>query len=1852
MLLKAGRFNIYPLFILVLLFLVFTKQIEATALYSPGETLTPSCLPTNPNCTVTPPVTISTATGSGLTVGSSGVEITDGGITFIKWASNSCINGQIPKFNGTDWVCGDDSGSADLLTWVGSTNVSTLGTITTGVWHGNDVVLGTYTSGNYVAGATGGGGLMMTGNEGGTLALNLGASNVWTGLQTFNNVTINNGLNMTTTSNQLNLGVSGSKTTINANTQTADRIVTIPAMSTNDSFVFNNFGATLTNKTIAAGNNTITGLTTNNLSVGASITNSQLANSSITIETLSGSGLQGGGTVGLGGTLSLSFVSVATPGIYGSATQIPVFQIDQYGSVISVTPTTITGLTNSNLSGSAGINNSQLANNSINVNAVAGTGIGISGSPVALGGTVKIAGLDATNVIKGMASFDAVNFLVINGAVDTIQNIDVLANPTFNGANLTNSLVVTTTTNQLSLGATNTTTISAIAPNASRIATIPGLTIDDTFAFVGQTQTFTNKTIDAGSNTISGLTNSNLSGSAGITDANLATIVTANKVSGSAVQLNTNGGIGDSGGLTLLRTCSDGQLLKWTASGGWACGSDIAGGTPSVYLDGGLLSDGGGLSLIRTCSDGQLLKWTASGGWACDADNSGGGGSLTIEESDQTPSVSSIVELQFGSTGVSSDEFIVSDVGSSAARIRIGNKVVMIDTVQTLTNKTITAIGNTITGLTNSNLSGTAGITDNNLATITTTDKVSGSAIQLSSTGGLENNSGLSLITTCSNSQVLAWNSSTSSWGCGARISILSNITAATAANTINSNDFAQIWNWGLTTDGKTAFTFGENTAATNGTGSQYILGVSTKAGSTANPFKVVAQNNTIFDTTALGAVTIGNIAANQPINIISGDGGINIGNSPNEKIINIGNNTGDTSLNLFVGTSGFSLEGTASSNYSIGSSTTTGTFDIGGVNQTGTANLFASNGGMTVNIGTGNASNIIAIGNSTTSTSIELRSGTGSITAKTGSGNGMQFLSNTVTDDSIKIAPGQNGGATSYQGIITQANLTAGRTWTLPDASGQIPLSTLNNGLFFNTTGPTSLTLPTSGTVTALGNSTTGSGSALVLSTSPTFTTSILTPQIIGSAIADGTITIAGNNALSGNNATGINTKFNVGDSGANTAIVIMNNGFVGIGTTNPVGPFELISQNDFLYVTKYSNDVYSPGVVGRKARGTESAPLAVQTDDKLASLGGRGYDGTTFPLGVLGSSGAFQVIAGENFTATNRGTYLSFIVTPLGSTTRSEKMRLDPAGALNIFNTTNQLSLGTNNTTTISAIAPSTSRIATIPGLTIDDTFAFVGQTQTFTGKTIDGGNNTITGLTNTSLVNSSLTVAVGIGLSGGGTISLGSTGTVALNLGSSNVWTGLQTFNGGISTNTIQASSGNITFAVGGTNSSGKVVIGNSGTTAPDLLVLDNGTSDPTGINGATYYNSSTNKFRCYENSVWKDCDTTGSGGAAKSASIVDNTIDTLGIGETNILQGTAPAITPSSVSNRILITGLIKVTMTSNDTETNTFRVRRGVSGCGGTQVDSDLTLLTTGSHTSDSPVDSYLGFSFIDSPNTTSSQAYTICALTSTATTPNTVPKIMMTIIEVAASGADLAELYSTNDNSMAPGDVVSLDSTLNAGVKKSQKAYDNNVFGVISLRPGVIMGEVDDEGVKSVPVALSGRVPVKVNTENGPIKAGDPLTSSSTPGVAMKATKAGAIIGTAMSDFEGEETGQVLMFIKNGLGTGTKIADLLPGVDENATDFSKQILDELMWQNDNLVLTDLSEIITDRLVAGVEIITPKIVTDKTQTKNLCVGEENNETCITKSQLDQILLKMDIGGTTPTLTPTPTEVGATLDTTGL
>lgn len=122
---------------------------------------------------------------------------------------------------------------------------------------------------------------------------------------------------------------------------------------------------------------------------------------------------------------------------------------------------------------------------------------------------------------------------------------------------------------------------------------------------------------------------------------------------------------------------------------------------------------------------------------------------------------------------------------------------------------------------------------------------------------------------------------------------------------------------------------------------------------------------------------------------------------------------------------------------------------------------------------------------------------------------------------------------------------------------------------------------------------------------------------------------------------------------------------------------------------------------------------------------------------------------------------------------------------------------------------------------------------------------------------------------------------------------------------------------------------------------------------------------------------------------------------------------------------------------------------------------------------------------------------------------------------------DLAENYPS-DVDLESGDVICLAQDKDS-VVKSEKPNDPLVLGVVSTKPGFLLSDGGNAKEANLfPVALCGRVPCKVVDENGPIKRGDLLTSSSTPGHAMKASpikggeffSPGTIIGKAIGTLE------------------------------------------------------------------------------------------------------------------------------------
>ena len=115
------------------------------------------------------------------------------------------------------------------------------------------------------------------------------------------------------------------------------------------------------------------------------------------------------------------------------------------------------------------------------------------------------------------------------------------------------------------------------------------------------------------------------------------------------------------------------------------------------------------------------------------------------------------------------------------------------------------------------------------------------------------------------------------------------------------------------------------------------------------------------------------------------------------------------------------------------------------------------------------------------------------------------------------------------------------------------------------------------------------------------------------------------------------------------------------------------------------------------------------------------------------------------------------------------------------------------------------------------------------------------------------------------------------------------------------------------------------------------------------------------------------------------------------------------------------------------------------------------------------------------------------------------------------------------------GDVVIIDPDNPLHIKKSDKPNDRSVVGIISSKDqaGYIAGSRTD-GTSDKPVALVGRVTCNVSTENGPIRIGDLLTTSSTPGHAMcvndYSQAAGAILGKALEPFNGDK-GQIMVLV-------------------------------------------------------------------------------------------------------------------------
>jgi len=433
----------------------------------------------------------------------------------------------------------------------------------------------------------------------------------------------------------------------------------------------------------------------------------------------------------------------------------------------------------------------------------------------------------------------------------------------------------------------------------------------------------------------------------------------------------------------------------------------------------------------------------------------------------------------------------------------------------------------------------------------------------------------------------------------------------------------------------------------------------------------------------------------------------------------------------------------------------------------------------------------------------------------------------------------------------------TANRSISLPDDTttlvGTTTQQTLSNKTLVDSTTTISDDLQPSKTlVFQLAGST--ASTATTLSTSSSVNRNVTLPDDDTTLVGTGTAQTLSNKTITSNTNT-----VRASQLGTTTSDVILNSAApsanqVLIATSPTAATWQNISNasltNSSITVTA-GTGLSGGGTVALGGSTTLSLQVPVSTanggtgttttpsNGQLLIGNGAGYTlssitGTTNQINVVNAAGSITLSTPQNINTTATPTFASETLTA----------------------TSNQIILGTTNTTTLSA-TPTVSRIITLP----DDTTTLVGTgtLQTLSNKTITGNTNTVrasqlgtTGadvvinsavppvinqvlvattttaatwqnISNASLTNSSITVTAGSGLSGGGTVTLGGTTTLSLTSNSVTVTAGSGLSGGGTvalgGTTTLSLTNNSVTVTAGtGLSGGGTVALG--GTTTLNL------------------------------------------------------------------------------------------------------------------------------------------------------------------------------------------------------------------------------------------------------------------------------------------------------------------------------------------------------------------------------------------------------------------------------------------------
>ncbi len=133
--------------------------------------------------------------------------------------------------------------------------------------------------------------------------------------------------------------------------------------------------------------------------------------------------------------------------------------------------------------------------------------------------------------------------------------------------------------------------------------------------------------------------------------------------------------------------------------------------------------------------------------------------------------------------------------------------------------------------------------------------------------------------------------------------------------------------------------------------------------------------------------------------------------------------------------------------------------------------------------------------------------------------------------------------------------------------------------------------------------------------------------------------------------------------------------------------------------------------------------------------------------------------------------------------------------------------------------------------------------------------------------------------------------------------------------------------------------------------------------------------------------------------------------------------------------------------------------------------------------------------------------------------------------------ANLVELFEVDDAEyVMPGDLLVVSDAGKSILSRSRTEYSRSVIGVVSGNPALLINNSGKE-VKVYPVALAGTVLCKLDARKGPVRPGDLVVTSDTPGSGMPGTidtldKIGTVVGKAL-DSLADGIGLVPVFISH-----------------------------------------------------------------------------------------------------------------------